>query len=173
MIRNRLRWLVEKLALGGGAEKEIRSYVHDDKTRLNNPPAGYAQYDTAEETKKRYSYRSKSGSFPRMVWEGRAHILRSAHSFTARPRDHRSVQNHPRSKEPRAPWNIPGDAFRHGLSQKEKGITRVLLVQQRMDEQARRRRQPSGYEFPFGEGVHGRKSPDGLFRPSIRDKVWF
>jgi len=51
-------------------EKEIKPYTHDDKTRLNNPPVGYAQYDTAQETKKKYSYDPNLD--PTLTWAGKA-----------------------------------------------------------------------------------------------------
>jgi len=51
-------------------EKEIKPYTHDDKTRLNNPPVGYAQYDTAQETKKKYSYDPNLD--PSLTWAGKA-----------------------------------------------------------------------------------------------------
>ena len=51
-------------------EKEIKPYTHDDKTRLNNPPVGYAQYDTAQETKKKYSYDPNLD--PSLTWASKA-----------------------------------------------------------------------------------------------------
>lgn len=50
-------------------QREIQSYIHDDKQRLNNPPAGYARYDTVEEPKKLYSYDPNYD--PSLVWAGK------------------------------------------------------------------------------------------------------
>ena len=51
-------------------EKEIKPYVHTDKTRLNIPPVGYAQYDREEEKKKKYSYDPNLD--PTLVWASKS-----------------------------------------------------------------------------------------------------
>lgn len=49
-------------------EKEIETYLHGEK-RLNNPPVGYAQYDIAEEPKKKYDYDPYFD--PSLQWAGK------------------------------------------------------------------------------------------------------
>lgn len=51
-------------------EKEILPYIHNDKTRLNNPPVGYAQHDIEEEPKKDYGYDPHLN--PSLEWTGKA-----------------------------------------------------------------------------------------------------
>lgn len=51
-------------------EREIKPYIHTDKTRLNIPPVGYAQYDRDEEKKKKYSYDPNID--PTLVWAGKS-----------------------------------------------------------------------------------------------------
>lgn len=50
-------------------EKEIRTYLHSDKMRLNNPPAGYAQYDKEKDKVKKYDYDPNID--PSLVWAGK------------------------------------------------------------------------------------------------------
>ena len=51
-------------------EKDVRTYTHDDKTRLNNPYVGYAQHDLEEEPKKKYDYDPHID--PSLQWAGKA-----------------------------------------------------------------------------------------------------
>jgi adenine-specific DNA-methyltransferase len=50
--------------------REIDTYIHDDKARRNNPPAGIAHYDTAEETKISYSFDPHID--PTLLWAGKS-----------------------------------------------------------------------------------------------------
>jgi len=49
---------------------EVDSYIHDDKKRMNIPPVGMAQYDTAEEPIKKYEYDPHID--PSLQWAGKA-----------------------------------------------------------------------------------------------------
>ncbi|MCL2145663.1 MAG: hypothetical protein FWH45_00565, partial [Methanomassiliicoccaceae archaeon] len=51
-------------------EKDVRTYTHDDKTRLNNPYVGYAKHDLAEEPNKGYCYDPHID--PTLNWAGKA-----------------------------------------------------------------------------------------------------
>ncbi|NSW92624.1 MAG: site-specific DNA-methyltransferase [Firmicutes bacterium] len=50
--------------------RDIDVYDHKDKKRLNNPPVGYAQYDTAAESKATYRYDPHID--PSLQWAGKA-----------------------------------------------------------------------------------------------------
>lgn len=50
--------------------RDIDVYDHKDKKRLNNPPVGYAQYDTAAETRAVYQYDPHID--PTLQWAGKA-----------------------------------------------------------------------------------------------------
>ena len=50
--------------------REVDSYTHDGKTRVNIPPVGMAQYDTAEEPLKTYEYDPHID--PSLQWAGKA-----------------------------------------------------------------------------------------------------
>ena len=50
--------------------REVDSYTHDGKTRVNIPPVGMAQYDTAEEPLKTYEYDPHIN--PSLQWAGKA-----------------------------------------------------------------------------------------------------
>lgn len=50
--------------------REVDSYIHDDKKRMNIPPVGMAQYDTAEEPMKKYEYDPHLD--PSLQWAGKA-----------------------------------------------------------------------------------------------------
>lgn len=50
--------------------REVDSYTHDDKKRMNIPPVGMAQYDTAEEPMKKYEYDPHLD--PSLQWAGKA-----------------------------------------------------------------------------------------------------
>ncbi|MDR1439736.1 MAG: hypothetical protein LBJ10_06915 [Clostridiales bacterium] len=49
--------------------RDIEAYTHDDKTRANNPPAGMAQYDRVEETRKTYAFDPHID--PTLDWAGK------------------------------------------------------------------------------------------------------
>jgi adenine-specific DNA-methyltransferase len=50
--------------------REVDSYIHDDKKRMNIPPVGMAQYDRAEEPMKKYEYDPHLD--PSLQWAGKA-----------------------------------------------------------------------------------------------------
>lgn len=50
--------------------REIETYEHKDKKRSNNPPAGMAQYDTAQEDAKTYAFDPHLD--PTLQWAGKA-----------------------------------------------------------------------------------------------------
>jgi len=50
--------------------KEIDTYTHDEKTRANIPPVGMAQYDTGENSEKKYEYDPHID--PSLQWAGKA-----------------------------------------------------------------------------------------------------
>ena len=49
--------------------REIEAYTHDDKQRMNNPPAGMAQYDKTEESVKTYAFDPHLD--PTLQWAGK------------------------------------------------------------------------------------------------------
>jgi adenine-specific DNA-methyltransferase len=49
--------------------RDIEAYTHDDKTRANNPPAGMAQYDRVEKTRKTYAFDPHID--PTLDWAGK------------------------------------------------------------------------------------------------------
>src|SRR6266540_514113 len=50
--------------------RKVEDYRHEEATRLNNPPAGMAQYDTEKPPKRRYQYDPHLD--PQLVWAGKA-----------------------------------------------------------------------------------------------------
>jgi len=51
----------------GGGKKEIESYRHEDKERVNNPPVGLVTPDTDQDSgKKAYAYDPHLD--PQLVW---------------------------------------------------------------------------------------------------------
>ena len=50
--------------------RDVEAYTHDDKKRTNNPPAGMAQHDKAEEKIKRYEFDPHLD--PALQWAGKA-----------------------------------------------------------------------------------------------------
>ncbi len=57
----------------GGGKKEIDSYRHEDKERVNNPPVGLVTPDTDQDSgKKVYSYDPHLD--PQLVWAGKAEL---------------------------------------------------------------------------------------------------
>jgi len=55
----------------GGGKKEIESYRHEDKERVNNPPVGLVTPDTDQDSgKKTYEYDPHLD--PQLVWAGKA-----------------------------------------------------------------------------------------------------
>jgi len=55
----------------GGGKKEIESYRHEDKERVNNPPVGLVTPDTDQDSgKKSYAYDPHLD--PQLVWAGKA-----------------------------------------------------------------------------------------------------
>ncbi len=50
--------------------RDIETYTHDDKKRVNNPPVGMAQHDKAEEKVKTYQYDPHID--PSLQWAGKA-----------------------------------------------------------------------------------------------------
>lgn len=50
-------------------EKEIRSYYHSDKERLNNPPVGLSIYDDDDIPRKSYDYDPNID--PQLYWSGK------------------------------------------------------------------------------------------------------
>lgn len=50
-------------------EKEIRSYYHSDKDRLNNPPVGLSIYDDDDIPRKSYNYDPNID--PQLYWSGK------------------------------------------------------------------------------------------------------
>ncbi len=50
--------------------KPIEPYTHDEATRLNNPEAGLARYETDSPPKKRFEYDPRTD--PQLMWAGKA-----------------------------------------------------------------------------------------------------
>lgn len=71
--------------------REIETYVHDDKTRTNNPPVGMAQHDKTSESNKTYSFDPNID--PELQWAGKKEGL-SFDVLTSSIHIHESIKPH-------------------------------------------------------------------------------
>lgn len=71
--------------------REIDTYTHDDKSRSNNPPAGMAHYDMAEEINTSYSFDPHID--PTLQWSGKSEGM-SFRVSTSSIHIHESIKPH-------------------------------------------------------------------------------
>jgi adenine-specific DNA-methyltransferase len=107
--------------------RDIEAYTHEDQKRMNNPPAGMAQYDRVAETRKTYAF--DPTLIPLLDWAGKKEGL-SFDVPTSSIHIHESIKPHKIIRSVQA----IGDDY------EEKNVQRSLFEPETPVERMRRRR---------------------------------